>query len=104
LDAEVLRFDPAPGVKIPHIGWNEIEYGSPDPLFAGLKGHERAFYFVHSHYIKCNDASDVLATCRYGIDFVAAVRRNNIAACQFHPEKSQDNGIQVLKNFLEWNP
>jgi imidazole glycerol-phosphate synthase subunit HisH len=77
----------------------------PDPLFQNLKSEEeRAFYFVHSFYIKCNNPADILATCKYGIDFTAAIRWKNIVATQFHPEKSQDNGIQVLKNFLKWNP
>jgi len=104
LKAEVTKFDPALRIKIPHIGWNDICYTEPHPLFRGLKNNERAFYFVHSFYIKCKNPEDILATCNYGIDFTAAICLDNIVATQFHPEKSQDNGIQVLKNFLKWNP
>jgi glutamine amidotransferase len=104
LDAEVVKFYPGLRIKIPHIGWNDIDYAKPDPLFHGLKKEERAFYFVHSFYIKCRNHVDILATCKYGLDFTAAIHRNSVVATQFHPEKSQDNGIQVLKNFLKWNP
>ncbi|MFC1671519.1 imidazole glycerol phosphate synthase subunit HisH [Planctomycetota bacterium] len=104
LEAEVVKFDPHFQIKIPHIGWNDIDYADPDPLFHALKEEERAFYFVHSFYVKCENAADILATCTHGLDFAAAIRRNNVVATQFHPEKSQDNGIQVLRNFLEWNP
>lgn len=103
LDAEVIKFDSGLTIKTPHIGWNNIYYESPDPLFQNLKIEERAFYFVHSFYIKCENPSDILATCHYGVEFTAAILRNNIVATQFHPEKSQDNGIQVLRNFLNWN-
>ena len=104
LDAEVVRFDGDAGVKIPHIGWNDIDYEEAEPFFAGLKKSERAFYFVHSHHMKCRDRALVLATCRYGAEFAAAVRKENIVAVQFHPEKSQDNGIQFLQNFFRWKP
>lgn len=104
LDATIIEFDPGNGIHIPHIGWNNIEYSDPSPLFSGLKEGERDFYFVHSYYMECNNPSDIYATCDYGIRFVAAVKSGNILATQFHPEKSQDNGIQVLKNFLNWNP
>lgn len=106
LDAEVVKFDFNGGspLKIPHMGWNEIAPQGDQPLFRHLKATERTFYFVHSFHLVCRDPGDVAATCAYGIPFTAAVARNNIAATQFHPEKSQDNGLQVLKNFLEWNP
>mgnify|MGYP001279367736 CR=1 FL=1 len=104
LDAEVVEFAPQMKIKIPHIGWNEIDYEDPTPLFQGLRKQERTFYFVHSFHMRCDHREDILATCRYGIDFTAAVHRNNVVATQFHPEKSQDNGIQVLRNFLRWNP
>lgn len=104
LDARVVKFDPRLKIKIPHIGWNDIDYKVPGPLFHELKKEERAFYFVHSFYIKCENPADVMATCKYGINFAAAVHSKNVVATQFHPEKSQDNGIQVLRNFLKWNP
>ncbi len=104
LDARIVPFDSGTGVNVPHIGWNDIVFKDPYPLFTGLKEGERDFYFVHSYYMECNDLSDVYATCDYGIRFVAAIKRGNILATQFHPEKSQDNGIQVIENFLCWNP
>lgn len=106
LDAEVVRFsfNGGPPLKIPHMGWNEISPRGDHPLFRHLKETERTFYFVHSFHIVCRDPRDVAAVCEYGVPFTAAVARDNIAATQFHPEKSQDNGLQVLKNFLEWNP
>jgi glutamine amidotransferase len=104
IDAQVRRFDPGLRLKVPHVGWNDIDYSNPAPLFKGLKRDERSFYFVHSFYLDCNEPTDILATCEYGKKFTAAIRHNNILATQFHPEKSQDNGIQVLTNFLRWNP
>ncbi|MEW5743974.1 MAG: imidazole glycerol phosphate synthase subunit HisH [Nitrospirota bacterium] len=104
-DAEVLKFNlNGSRLKIPHMGWNEITPASDHFLFSHLKNTERTFYFVHSFHIVCHKQNDVAATCEYGINFNAAIARDNIVATQFHPEKSQDNGIQVLKNFLEWNP
>lgn len=104
LDAEVVGFEPSTGLKVPHMGWSDICFSDPFPLFEGLKERERHFYFVHSFYMICKNESDVSAICKYGIEFAAAICRGNIVATQFHPEKSQDNGIQVLKNFLAWNP
>lgn len=104
LDSRVVKFEAGPGLKLPHIGWNDIYYSDPGPLFAGLKDNERSFYFVHSFYMDCNNPADVLAECGYGVNFTAAIKHENILATQFHPEKSQDNGIQVLKNFLRWKP
>ena len=104
IDATVERFKLPPPAKVPHIGWNEIEFGDGEPLFRGLKPRERNFYFAHSFHMKCRDPRDVIADCAYGVRFTAAVRRGNIAATQFHPEKSQDNGVRVLRNFLEWKP
>jgi glutamine amidotransferase len=104
IDARVIRFTSDTGLKVPHIGWNDINYIDPEPLFVGLKQEERSFYFVHSHYVECAHSDDVLATCEYGINFAAAIKHDNFVATQFHPEKSQDNGIQVLVNFLRWDP
>lgn len=105
LDAEVVRFN-APGkeLKIPHMGWNEIILQRTHSLFRNLKSNELSFYFVHSFYIKCSNFDDVLATCEYGAEFAAAIANDNIVATQFHPEKSQDNGLQILENFLNWRP
>ena len=104
IDAKVIRFDGLRGLKVPHIGWNDIECLDADPLFENLKEKEKSFYFVHSFYMECNYPPDIIATCEYGTRFVAAIRHDNFLATQFHPEKSQDNGVQVLTNFLHWNP
>ena len=104
-DAEVVRFRPDnEKLKVPHIGWNTITIRKKHPLFDNLKNDERSFYFVHSYHMSCRNAEDVIATCEYGIEFTAAVAQENIVATQFHPEKSQDNGMQVLENYLKWSP
>lgn len=104
IDAEVVKFNSGQVAKIPHIGWNDVEVLDPDPLFTGLKENERVFYFVHSFYMQCHDERDISARCEYGVRFTAAIKHENIVATQFHPEKSQDNGIHALRNFLRWNP
>jgi glutamine amidotransferase len=104
LDARIVAFNIKTKVHIPHIGWNDITFSHPDPLFSGLKEGEKDFYFVHSYYMECNNPLDVYATCNYGVKFVAAIKKDNILGTQFHPEKSQDNGIHVLRNFLAWTP
>jgi imidazole glycerol-phosphate synthase subunit HisH len=104
-DAEVKRFRlDNTGLKIPHVGWNDITPQVGHPIFQNLKSIEFDFYFVHSFHIVCRNTEDIAATCEYGYRFTAAVQKENIVATQFHPEKSQDNGIQVLKNFVTWNP
>ena len=87
-------------LKIPHMGWNTIHPRRDDPILNGL-GKEAYFYFVHSFLCIPDLEEDVLASCRYGLEFAAVVRRNNIYGVQFHPEKSQQNGLQILKNFAE---
>jgi glutamine amidotransferase len=104
-NAEVVRFElSADGLKIPHMGWNDVTPCQSHPLLAGLNQEQFVFYFVHSFHIVCRDAGDIAASCEYGYPFTAAVARENIFATQFHPEKSQDNGLQVLRNFVEWEP
>ena len=85
-------------LKIPHMGWNAIRARRGNPLFEGVRSGSH-FYFVHSYYPVCDDPADVAATASYGGDFTVAVRRGNIFACQFHPEKSQQLGLRVLANF-----
>ena len=92
-----------PGLRVPHIGWNDVQYSGENFLFNGLP-EICDFYFVHSYYLNCDDQNDIVATCDYGGMITAAVRKNNIFATQFHPEKSQDYGLHVLGNFLKWNP
>ena len=103
-DAEVVRMTPADAVlRVPQIGWNDVSFREGSPLFKGLKC-PTDFYFVHSFFMKCANPEDVDATCDYGGAVTAAVRRDNIFATQFHPEKSQDYGLRVLENFLSWMP
>lgn len=86
--------------KVPHVGWNNIDITGDPPLFKDVPRPDPDFYFVHSYHLKAADPKDVIALCEYGETFVAAVQKNNILGTQFHPEKSQKNGVQVLKNFL----
>jgi imidazole glycerol-phosphate synthase subunit HisH len=92
-----------PALKVPHMGWNELQIARPHPLFAGL-GEARDVYFVHSYQLKPTNPADVLATVEYGGSIVAAVGRDNIVGTQFHPEKSQANGLAIIANFLRWRP
>jgi glutamine amidotransferase len=104
IKGEVVRMTPSdPGLKIPHMGWNELTFVRPHPLFAGLEPGAHA-YFVHSYVIRPADPDHVLATTDYGGPFAAAVGRANIVGTQFHPEKSQATGLAILGNFLRWAP
>jgi glutamine amidotransferase len=91
-------FDKDMGLKIPHMGWNEVLFRKKTPLFSGIEDGSH-FYFVHSFYVAPENGSDVAATSVYGIEFVCAVSRDNIFAVQFHPEKSQKKGLRILHNF-----
>lgn len=86
------------GVKIPHIGWNTVEYPHASPLFDGVP-ESTAFYFVHSYRLSPADESVVIGSCEYGVRFAAAVQSGNVFAVQFHPEKSSTMGLKVLANF-----
>ena len=104
IEGEVVKLTPSdPGLKIPHIGWNELNVTRPHPLFTGIGPGAHA-YFVHSYAMKTNDPARVLATSDYGGPFTAAVGRDNIVGTQFHPEKSQAVGLTLLGNFLVWQP
>ena len=99
LPGEILRIPDAPEIKIPHIGWNSLEVSEGARLFRGL-GENPYVYFVHSYYLKADDDSIVAATAEYGGTFIhASVQKDNVYACQFHPEKSGSVGMQILKNF-----
>ena len=89
-------------LKVPHMGWNRVRQ-NPHALWAGLADGAR-FYFVHSYCVQPADASVVTGTTEYGIPFTCAVGRDNIFAVQFHPEKSAQDGLQLLKNFVAWQP
>lgn len=102
LGGEVPRFR-LTGLKIPHMGWNEVVQSRPHALWAGIPDSSR-FYFVHSYYPAPRDAALTAATAVYGRPFTCAVARDNIFAVQFHPEKSQSAGLQLLSNFVNWHP
>lgn len=87
-------------LSVPHIGWNGINIKKPSRIFNGLGGDEK-FYFVHSFYVAPEDDSVVLTTTDYGLEFVSSIQKENITAMQFHPEKSGDAGIELLKNFID---
>ena len=99
IPGKVLRF-PDAGLKVPQIGWNSIVPKEGNPFLRGIR-KDAFFYFVHSYYAQPADESDTAATCHYMIGFAAAVRRGRIFATQFHPEKSQECGLTVLRNFVE---
>ena len=104
IEGEVVKLTPSdPALKIPQIGWNELNVTRPHPLLVGIAVGAHA-YFVHSYAMKTKSAGHVLATSDYGGAFTAAVGRDNIAGTQFHPEKSQAVGLTLLGNFLEWRP
>lgn len=97
----VVRFSEQPGLKVPQIGWNQIEITQPQcPILRGISGGSY-FYFVHSFFPKPDDQSIVAARTLYGETFASAVWKDNVFATQFHPEKSQGTGLQLLKNFVD---
>lgn len=100
LKGEICRIPDRENFKIPHMGWNSLHLQNQGRLFKGIS--ENAYvYFVHSYYLKAEEAEIVKATTEYGVEIHASVEKGNIFACQFHPEKSSDVGLQILKNFVE---
>ena len=108
-DGEVKRFDGlAQGdnglpLKIPHMGWSRVRHVQEHALWAEIPDDSR-FYFVHSYRVVPEDVSVIAATTDYGVRFASAIARDNVFATQFHPEKSADMGLQLLRNFVHWNP
>lgn len=103
IGGEVVRMSPADSaLKIPHMGWNTLSHVN-HPLFAGLEDGAHV-YFVHSYHFAAKHSADVLAQTEYGGKIAAAVGCDNIAGVQFHPEKSQEAGLRIIKNFVHWNP
>lgn len=101
IDGEVIRLDPPTSdIRIPHVGWNEVALAAPSRLFKDIPSN-KDFYFVHSYHLSCRRNEDVLATTPFCSAFVSAVGRENIYGVQFHPEKSQRLGLQLIKNFLD---
>lgn len=99
LPGGIRRFR-ASDLKVPHMGWNQLELVREHPVLEGLDGE--AFYFVHSYYPEPAEAADLLGTSEYGVRFCAAAGRENLAAVQFHPEKSSRAGLRLYENFLAW--
>ena len=99
LKGKILRIPKAEGLKIPQIGWNCLEYPSEGRLFQGVPEGSYV-YFVHSYYLQAEKQEIVKATAQYGVTVEASVEQDNVFACQFHPEKSSDAGLRILKNFL----
>jgi imidazole glycerol-phosphate synthase subunit HisH len=96
--------DPESGarLKIPHMGWNNVRLDRDHPLWRGI-GQDSWFYFVHSYCALPDSRDQICGTTRYGVDFAAAAARGNVFAVQFHPEKSQRNGLELLGNFINWD-
>ncbi len=99
LEGEILRIPDKEGLKIPHMGWNSLKFPNEGRLFKGIL-EDSYVYFVHSYYLKAKDESIVTATTEYSSLIHASVERGNVFACQFHPEKSSDVGMQILNNFV----
>lgn len=104
-DSEVIKIDiEKTDLKLPNIGWNEIKQKIEHPLFKGISNMSD-FYLVHSYFMDCINETDVIASYQYGNNQItAAILKDNIFATQFHPEKSQDNGLKLLSNFINWKP
>ena len=100
LKGKVIRFSKEMGLKIPQIGWNCVNLTRQHPYFTGIFSGE-FFYFVHSYYLKPENSETVLGITDYDIDFCSCVAKDNIFATQFHPEKSQNEGLAILRNFIE---
>lgn len=99
LEGRVIRFPHFEDRKVPHMGWNQLHIKKESPLLSDLS-EENYVYFVHSYYCAPENPDDVVASVDYGVDFTAMIQRDNIYGVQFHPEKSQKTGLQILTNFL----
>lgn len=99
IEGTIERLNVAQPLRVPHVGWNDLDYATDDPLFAGIPAG-KDFYFVHSYHFVCANRADVLATTSYGGAVTAAIRHQLLYGVQFHPEKSQQWGLRLLNNFL----
>lgn len=99
LKGQILKIPEKDGLKVPHIGWNNLKYPNKGRLFEKIE-QDSYVYFVHSYYLQAEDSSIVTATTDYGVTVQASVEKGNVFACQFHPEKSSEVGLQILKNFI----
>jgi len=100
LKGRTVRFSKDMGLKIPQIGWNSVNLTQVHPYFTGILSGD-FFYFVHSYYLKPDDEACVLGITDHGVDFCSCIAKDNIFATQFHPEKSQDAGLTIIKNFVD---
>ena len=100
LKGKIVKIPPAPGLKIPHMGWNSLHLQNDGRLFKGIP-EETYVYFVHSYYLQAKEPEIVKATAQYGVPIHASVEKDNIFACQFHPEKSSKYGLKILENFAK---
>ena len=96
---KILRIPDREGLKVPHMGWNSLKYDHPGRLFEGIP-EESYVYFVHSYYLEAEDPEIVKASTEYAVHIHASIEQGNVFACQFHPEKSSDVGLTILKNFV----
>jgi len=104
ISGEVRKIAPAdPALKVPHMGWNELRLEQSHPVLDGIGSGEHV-YFVHSYQLHVADAADRLASADYGGPVTAIVGRDNVIGTQFHPEKSQETGLRLIQNFLDWRP
>ena len=99
-ESKKFKFSSDLNLRIPHMGWDIVEFAKETPLTEGIEERQR-YYFVHSYYAQCSNEKDVLMTCDYGITFAASVSSENVYGVQFHPEKSHDFGMRLLQNFAE---
>ena len=100
LKGKICRIPDTEGLKIPHMGWNSLELHQSGRLFQGISDNSYV-YFVHSYYLRAGEEEIVTATTEYGTKIHASVEKGNVFACQFHPERSSDTGLHILKNFVE---
>jgi len=103
IGGEVVHIEPGAGKKVPHMGWNDLVIDHAHPVLDGIETGDHA-YFVHSYHFRVTDPAHRLAYCDYGEEITAIVGRDNIVGTQFHPEKSQSNGLRLIANFLGWTP
>lgn len=89
-------------LKVPHMGWNQVVQTTDHPMWHGIENNSR-FYFVHSFYVQSEAPEQIAGRCDYGVEFTAALYKDNVFAAQFHPEKSHTAGLQLLKNFSQWD-
>ena len=99
IDMTCRKLPPMPGIRVPHMGWNQITRRKSSPLLDRI-GEDARFYFVHSYYMECANPDDVLATAVHGIEFTCAVQRGNVMGTQFHPEKSLSHGLEMMRAFV----